>query len=254
MFVLTLTCALACQEPVPPAPAPAPNPAPATPAEAPPAPITVKTWDDATAKAELAGFAKVMKGTPSLLEKTRALDALAAGSHVMLLKPLGEVVEKDKAVVVRKRAAELLANQPAKEANAAIRALLKNTKVLSSPPVSAQLVRALANCGYDGKQWKEIAGLFEREYTAEAVPLQEALLDLIVKHGEKQAIDLLVRNIDEPAPVDVHAADNPPAEYWEARWKAWSAWKAKVKDALFALTGQRFSTAAEAQAWLKKNR
>jgi hypothetical protein len=30
-------------------------------------------------------------------------------------------------------------------------------------------------------------------------------------------------------------------------------WKGKVKDALFALTGQRFTTAAKAQAWLKKN-
>jgi hypothetical protein len=51
----------------------------------------------------------------------------------------------------------------------------------------------------------------------------------------------------------VHDGDNPPQEYWEARWKAWAVWKGRVKEALFAITGQRFSTAAEARAWLKQN-
>jgi hypothetical protein len=83
--------------------------------------------------------------------------------------------------------------------------------------------------------------------------VQEAILELVIAHKETQALPMLLRNTDEPAPANVEAADNPPAEYWEARWKSWAVWKGKVKDALFELTGQRFTTAAEAQAWLKKN-
>jgi hypothetical protein len=85
------------------------------------------------------------------------------------------------------------------------------------------------------------------------VPLQEAILGLAAQHKEKQSIELLLDNIDEPVPQNVDAANNPPASYWEARWKAWKAWREKVKDALFALTGQRFGSAAEARVWLAKN-
>jgi hypothetical protein len=226
---------------------------PDTPAVAVAAPAVVETWDDKTAKAALAEFAAATKGTPSMAQKNQALEKLATGSHPQLLKPLVDIVEKDKSVVLRKRAAQLLANQPPKEANTTIRKLLKNTRIASYPQINAELIRGLARCGYDGKQWKEIADLFEQDYNPECVPLHEALLDLIIAHKERQAIPLLLRNIDEPASKDPDAADNPPQEYWEARWKSWSAWKGKVKDALFAITGQRFSTAAEAEAWLKNN-
>ena len=65
---------------------------------------------------------------------------------------------------------------------------------------------------------------------------------------------MLLRNLDEPGPTgDIHAGNNPPAEYWEARWKAWKAFRPKVQETLFALTGQRFTEAKEAHAWLQKN-
>ena len=247
MLALVMSFAFVWQDP----PAPAKRPADAaTPAPAAAAPVT---WDDATAKSALDELAKVMKGSPSMLEKSRALDSLAPGSNVLLLKPLADIVEKDKSIVIRKRAAELIVNQPVKEANATLRALLKNTRVTATPQVSAQLVRGLAQCGYESKQWPEIEGLFERSFQSECYSLHEAVLHVATKHAERQAIPLLLRHLDEPAPVDEHAADNPPKEYWEARWKAWAVWKAKVKDAMFAITGQRFSTSAEAKAWLKNN-
>jgi hypothetical protein len=155
--------------------------------------------------------------------------------------------------VVRKRAAVLLRDQPKEGAVATIRALLKSPKVKTQPGVLAELVRGLSLCGYESKSWDEIDELFELDYQAERVPLQEALLELITVHKESRAIELLLRNVDEPVPDNVDHKDNPPPEYWEARWKAWSVWKSKVKDALFAITGQRFSTASEARAWLQKN-
>ena len=245
MIACLLTSFLTCQEP-PPAPARTPEAQVAV-------PKAVEAWSDKTAKTEVEALARLMKGTPSMAQKNQALDKLATGSNVLLLKPLAEIVEKDKSVVIRKRAAELVANQPPKEANATIRKLLKSARVGSQPAVTAELVRGLARTGYDTTQWHEVEGIFERAYEPECVPLQEAILELVVKHKEKEAVPLLLRNLDEPTPQNVDHADNPPAEYWEARWKAWSAWRGKVKDALFTITGQRFSTAAEATAWLKQN-
>lgn len=249
MFAALLLTLVLGQDPAPKPPA---DPAPA-PAQDAAAAKTVEAWDDKTAKTAVDEFNKLMKGTPNMAQKNSALDLFAGGANKLLIKPLAQVIETEKLLVVRKRAAELMANQPAVDANPAIRKLLKNARVGSYPTVMAELIRGLARCGYDASQWRDLADLFEREYHVERVPLQEAVLDLVIAHKEKQAVSLLLRNLDEPAPKDVHGADNPPAEYWEARWKSWSAWRGKVREALFAVTGQRFSTVAEAEAWLKKN-
>lgn len=252
MLAALLTSLMAVQDPKPAPTPPAAEQGPKVEVPADP-PKPVEAWDDRTAKAALEEFTKAVKGTPSMNVKNKALEALSTGSHKLLLKPLATIVETDKSVLIRKRAAELIANQPAAEANATIRKLLKSPKVQPQYAVTAELVRALTRCGYQPVQWKEIDDLFEAEYHVDRVPVQEAMLQLIETHKEKQAIDLLLRNLDEPSPKDVHAGENPPAEYWEARWKSWAIWRDKVKSALFSLTGQRFSTAAEAKAWLDKN-
>lgn len=240
------------QDPAPKPPAPPPSAAPQA-APAAPAPALVVPWDEKTTKAALDEFGKTLKGTPSMAEKSRALEALSGGSNKLMVKPLAQLVENDKSVVLRRRAAELLGNQPAAEANGAIRKLLKSPRVESHPGVMAELIKNLSKCGYDKAQWSDIDDLFERQYHTERVPIQEAILELVIARQEKQALPLLLRNVDEPIPENVDHKDNPPAEYWEARWKSWNVWRNKVKEALFAVTGQRFSTAAEAQAWLKKN-
>ncbi len=233
---------------------PDPKPAPARAPDAVPAPKVVEAWDDKVAKAAVDAFAAAMKGSPSMAQKNQALEGLAKGSNALLVKPLADVAEKDKSLVIQRRAAELLANQPVKAANPVIRKLLKSERLADKPSVVGDLVRALAKCGYDEKQWNDVAVLLERDYRPECIPLHEAVLELVTKHKERQALPMLLRNIDEPAPDNEHDASNPPKEYWEARWKSWSAWKGKVKDALFAITGQRFSTSAEAKTWLEANR
>lgn len=254
MIVAILSTLALWQEPAPqPKPAePAPAPA-AQPAEPAPAAKPVVEWDDKTAKAAVDEFTQLMKGTPNMAQKNRALELFVGGANKQMVKPLSQVIETEKLLVIRKRAAELLANQPAAEANGVIRKLLKNPRVGSHPAVMAELIRGLSRCGYQPANWADISDLFEREYQVERVPLQEAVLELVAAQKEKQAIAMLLRNLDEPLAENVNAQNNPPAAYWEARWKSWSAWKGKVKDALFAVTGQRFSTAAEAKAWLQKN-
>lgn len=251
MLAALLTPLLLCQDPAPaPAPPQGEQQKPAEPAEP---PQTIEAWDDKTAKAAVDQFTKAMKPTASMNERNKALDGLAGGTNKLLCKPLATVVETDKSVVIRKRAAELLANQPAAEANPAIQRLLDSARVTSNLAVTAALVRALSNCGYATAQWPKIENHFERDYSAERVVLQEEMLKLVEKHKERKALPLLLRNIDEPVPENVHDGANPPAEYWEARWKAWQVWRGKVKDTLFAITGQRFSTSQEAKDWLKQN-
>lgn len=245
MLPALLFALLPCQDPPP-------KPAQDTPIVE--APKVVVAWDDQRAKAAAKVLGKAFKKrSASMRDRNKALEEVATGSNKALVKPLALIVEKDKSIVIRKRAAELLGNQPQKQANRTILKLLKNGRVSSQNNVMGQLVRSLSRCGYTSKQWKEIDNFFEREYNLDRVPLQEAILVLIAEHKEKQAIKMLLRNIDPPAPANVDDPSNPPASYWEARWKSWQRWRVKVKEALFAITGQRFSTSAEARTWLKKN-
>ena len=247
MFAVLLAAVLSFQEPqsAPQKPAPA--------ADASAAKKALPALPDREAKAAVDTFGKAMKGASSIADKNRALDGLAEGANKLLVRPLGAVVETDKSVIVRKRAVELLALQPVGDSHPEIVRLLKSNGTQSQPAVQAALVGALAQCGYQTADWAAVGRLFGPDYAAERVPLQEAILGLAAEHKEKQSLELLLDNLDEPLPQNVDAANNPPASYWEARWKAWKAWREKVKDALFALTGQRFGAAAEAKAWLAKN-
>jgi hypothetical protein len=253
MLALSI-CVLFWQDP---APKP-PDPAPGAQAQAvPPAeqwkPEPRTAWDDRAAKAAIEEFTKKLKVAESMGDRSKALEALVQGSNKLLVKPLAQAVENDKSVVLKKRAAELLASQPPEAAAPAMLRLIRSSKVERHASVQGTLIRSLAHCGYVPAHWREIDSLFEREYHFDRVAIQEAILDLVILHKEKQALDLLLRNLDEPIPANVDDASNPPREYWEMRWKSWRVWRAKVKDALFAITGQRFSTAQEAKDWLKKN-
>ena len=250
---------LCCQDPKP---APANEPTPPPQQQSPPAgggdkPAAVpqrhvEAWDDQLAKAKVRDFQKVLKGKPGMAVRSQALDDLAGGQNAQLVKPLADFVQSDDSVVLKKRAVELLGDQPADKANSAILQLL-DSKASDSAAVQAELIRALSRCGYEPRHWQKIDDLFERNYDPSRVAVHEAILDLVAAHGERQAVPMLLRNLDEPVPRDVDGAANPPADYWKARWTSWSAWRSKVKDALFAVTGQRFSTVDEAKAWLAKN-
>lgn len=253
MFVSLLTCLCLLQDPAPKdaGKSPSAGAAPAA-AETEPERAPAVEWDDKQAKAALAEWKKATTGSPSMAQRQKALDKLAEGKHESLVAPLQKVVETDKSLVLKKRAAEALGNQP--EAGKAVVQLLDKPKVKEAPTVCAELVRVLAKSCYEPKHWSVLEPLFETDFAPERMPLQEAMLDLATATKEPLAVPLLLRHLDEPVPSNVDAADNPPKEYWETRWKSWSAWRAKVADALFAITGQRFSSAAEAKAWLAKNK
>ena len=251
MVTLLLSALLLCQDPKPAQPNPSVVEASASKSAG--KLQALPAASDRDARNAVRDFKRSMKGKPSMAERMKAIDALAIGSNKAMVAPLVTVIESDKSVLVSKKAADLLALQPKKQAGKAILRLLENKKRKAKPPVAASLIQGLTVVGYGPKDWKMIEKLFAVEYSAERVPLQEAIIDLVIARKETKAIPLLLENLDEPAPVDVDSPDNPPASYWEARWKAWRVWRPRVKEAVFVLTGQRFSTAQEARNWLRKN-
>ena len=253
MLTLFLSALLVCQDPksVP----PSPPVADAVASKSSGAVQALPAMSDRDARTAVRDFKRAIKGKRSMAERMKAVEALATGSNKALVAPLSTVVAGDKSVLVRNRAAEALSLQPAKQAQPAILKLLegKGRQGKPAPPVMVSLVDGLSRVGYRPKDWKLLEKMFERDYAAERVPLQEAVINLVIAHKETQAIDMLLENLDEPAPEDVDSPSNPPASYWEARWKAWRVWRPRVKEAVFVLTGQKFSTAQEARNWLRKN-
>lgn len=253
MNALAMTVVLVWQTPDPEPGREPPPPAEAKEASARKQPAPLRDLPDKEARELTNTFRKEWKDSASMADRSRVLEQFAAGRHQLLVKPLAQIVERDKSVVLRCRAAELLSLQPPKQAYPAVLRLLEDAAVRDSPPVLAAVIAGLSRCGYRARDWSRIDSLFEAEYSPERVPVQEAVLDLVTAHAEKQALDLLLRNLDEPIPEDVDSPTNPPAAYWEGRWKAWRAWRSRVQGALFAITGQRFSTAREAKNWLDEN-
>lgn len=215
----------------------------------------VKTLDDKEVQAVLKAYKDASKDKKaSLGKRVQAVQALGKSAHAKLIKPLARAVAKGKGVTVRREAAKGLGRQPAKAARKAIVKLLGDKGIQSQPQIAADLVTSLDNAGYTKADWKLLHKLFHQGYTEEHRPKQKAILVLARNHKETQALRMLLENIDEPGPDNVNSASNPPAEYWEKRWKSWAAWRDDVKAALFAITGQRFNTRKEAEAWLRKNK
>lgn len=249
MLAALFACVVLWQEPRPADQRPAP-PAPKE-ASADKAKSDGKALDDKSAKAVLEAWNKV-KNSSKFEDRLQALDQFGAGRHKTIVPALTTIAGTDKSPLLQKRAVELLVDQTPADALAALKRLLKNPKV-TDPMVQAEVVRGVQRCGYDKTLWADVEPLFERSFAQEALPLHEAILELVKVHREKQALPLLLRHLDEPKPSDVDAADNPPRDYWEARWKAWQSWRPRVVDALEAVTGQKFENAEAAKQWLKKN-
>ena len=68
-----------------------------------------------------------------------------------------------------------------------------------------------------------------------------------------KAVPQLVEMIREPVPENPDAGDNPPATYWEARYKIWHTSEGWARWALKEITGNEFRTYREWAAWAAAN-
>ena len=84
-----------------------------------------------------------------------------------------------------------------------------------------------------------------------------------IKCKRKNVVKKLCEELTGPAPGSVNSPTNPPASYWEARWREWEIYRADVVWALKEITGQEWkfenqtgthdSDEKAALAWIEEN-
>ena len=119
--------------------------------------------------------------------------------------------------------------------------------------VKAALLEALAatKAPLDAKGYDEVESVWRQVPSTEAMVAVARYFTLV--KTDKRPCKMFALWLDEPKAGSVNDAANPPASYWEARWKTWAAVKPAVVDALQAITGQHFDSSEEAKTWFKKN-
>ena len=223
-------------------------------AEAPasqPAPKPARRLSDKEAADLTSHFrAKFKKKPPlGLTEKLREVEHLATVSHDKVVALVEQVLKDEPSAAVKKEAVKALQFQPVKATRRAVLAALVDPKHADVAEVAEMLVKALDRNGWE----KGDAQLLEKFFPDAEPIVQQAVVRLIAGHGDKAGAKILVDLLDEPAPKDPNAANNPPPSYWEKRWKAWRTCRDEVRTTLEKWTGQKFTTGDEARAWLAKN-
>jgi hypothetical protein len=108
-----------------------------------------------------------------------------------------------------------------------------------------------AKAPLDAKQYDEAESLWRKAPSAEAMIGVARYFERFQK--DKRPCKLLAMWLDEPRPGNVNDGSNPPAAWWEARWKLWDKTKPAAVAALKAITGQHFDATDEAKAWFRAN-
>jgi HEAT repeat protein len=219
------------------------------PAEAPASRPAIRVLADEEARQAVARFEQTARKKLDMGQKMQAVEDLAQGAHPRIVRTLDAVLKKEPVPSVRLAAARALADQPPKESRQVILAAIKDKKNDDQPQVLEALVRSLDRASYESGDVELLARLFDR---GEAT-LQKAIIQCFGNHAEKEAVKLLLENLDEPIPAEVQPLHNPPASYWEKRWKAWKAWLPDLKEALKTITGQEFQDSKTAKNWLRQN-
>jgi len=141
---------------------------------------------------------------------------------------------------VQAASAQLLGNYPGnKKVTGALVRVFKDKEFRKQRPIAcAAVVLSLGKLGHR-KSEREIYSLFKRQTHAEVARACVRYFGLI-KCKDKSIVRTLCQELSSPEPANVDGASNPPAAYWEQRWKTWNAIRRDVSWALKEITGQVF--------------
>ncbi len=191
---------------------------------------------------------KKMPKDQGFLRRMEIIEKLETLQHPSLARVLEGTILHDPTDIIRTKAARALLAQPKKEAKAVALRLLENKDLHGKGSIQAPLIRILTRFGAPKKVWKDL-----RESFLDLGPLaQIAFLQSVVARKDWDSVELLLDHLDPPSPENVDAAHNPPAEYWERRWKAWKAFRPTLLKALQTLFGRTFPSKKEAKTWIKE--
>jgi hypothetical protein len=182
-----------------------------------------------------------------------ALAAIEGKTHSSFEAALGKLLSHAQAEVAVRAAAALGERAGPKTGSLLWRSGWLAPANKKRPEVQASVLQAMGRAGVllDAKQYDEVESLWRKQPTVRTTILIAGYFASV--KTDKRPLRLFAEALDEPVAGSVSSPSNPPASYWEARWKAWRATKTDVQAAIRAITGQTFETSAEAKAWFAAN-
>lgn len=182
-----------------------------------------------------------------LVTRLEAVEALQELQHKSFVKPLLVIMEFDPSLAVQTKAAKAIQAQPKDQVVPAATKLLGDKDVLKKGTMAAPLIKLLAYYGAKQSQWDKLY----RNFELMGANAQIVLCESMAARKDYEGLPTLLRNLDPPAPANVDDPSNPPASYWEARWKSWQAFKPSLQAALKVLLGRSFEKSKDALKYIK---
>lgn len=173
-------------------------------------------------------------------------------------KELDRILEQRVARVQAAAAWVLAAQRGDEKIGATLARTLRAKDFLDTrPEAAAAIIEALGKLG-DRRPERE----FRKELERFGDPrIQRACIRYFgwIETRDRGIVRFLCEQLDAPEPASVDSATNPPASYWEERWKAWNHWRRDLTWALRRITGETFQPAEGGQpsdrkkalAWLE---
>ncbi len=202
--------------------------------------------DSAIARRQVARFQKEWKAAKKDNEaRIKALTRLGEWNHPEVCKALlKHIKHKEFTVAVAAIAAVGRQSHAAKAAGKKVMGVLKSDK--RTAVICASLV-TLGRLGYKRADGIKMAERFHRKDTGERHKAAARYFGYI-KH--KEAFRKLAEHLDEPFPANPNSPTNPPAAWWEARYKEWQSNVSFTRWAISQLIpDETFETESEAKQW-----
>ena len=191
-------------------------------------------------------------------QKWAADEALATGFE-------GDEVEierllHERRAVIEVAATHVLAYQPIQKAGPILVGAFEDNDLRTHRPLTAKaILEVFARFQYVEATDSVVRELNELRSPEMARSCIALLVDIDTK--SEKAFLALCDLLAGPAPANVDDPTNPPAAYWEARWRTWTPLRRDVQAALRKLTGRdwkadagtRIGEADAARKWVRDN-
>jgi hypothetical protein len=229
-------------------------PAEGQPAEA-PADLREATADEA--KSLLAALKKVYK-KKNANDVLPALEPMAELKHESWDKALVRLLKHDSSLVAM-RVAEMWCHRVTdKNLKKVWKAGWQEKRNDKRFTIKTKVLRAVGIAGHilDAKQYKAVEKDWRWMVGNPNESYSDALIDIcwyfeVTK--DKRHCRHMAEQLDEPGTNVVNDGNNPPADWWERKWKMWKPMKPAAVAALKAITGQEFDKTAVAKKWFEDN-
>ena len=208
-----------------------------------------KVEDAAVARKEVVLFQSEMRkaSKKNYRRRVELLERLGQWDHPMVLKEAKKYL-KNKSYKVATAAVVACARQTSEREKTAATFLGLLRKEKRSDVVCALLV-GMGRLDYGTKKAYKVAADWYGKKDIEAVKAAARYFGYV---KSRAAFRILAEKLDYPRPKWVDDPENPPAEWWEERYKEWETYVPHVRWAISRIVpGETFETTKEAKEWAR---